>query len=731
MKTRPLCFVCLLIIFLQATLLSMRGGDSLVKIPQSSIFYEGQEKTLLLKGQVYKKTNNSNYQILYLKNNSIEDNRLIVFDKNFTDVPIGNYILIRGRLQFFERPRNPGVFDEPLYYARQDIFGCVWCEEILEVSGEEHALMEWLFQLKNSWKKSLVDCMGEKNGGILAAMILGEKSEMDSEVKELYQNNGISHILAISGLHISFIGLGVYRLIRKTGLRFLPSGMLAMGLLTLYVMMIGVSVSAVRAYVMLLLKIVADITGRVYDMLTAAMLGAAMTVLYQPLYLTDGGFYMSYGAILGIAVLLPALQQCFPCRSKLLSGCHASIAINIMLFPITLWFFYVVPTYSVFLNMLVLPLTGPILGIGILGSILLLVIPSAGGLCLKTCGIALEFYERICRIGNSLPMARLVLGKPAMWKVMLYYTVLLGILFVILYAKKKKWKRMKYRFVWFVLILAIGLMAYRPNGKLEIIMLDVGQGDGICIRGPQGTAYFIDGGSSDESGLGKYCIEPFLESQGIGVLDYAFITHGDSDHYSGIEEMLARQDVGVHIQNLVLPSLYKQDQDLLALARKALAKGVNVLVMHAGECLKEGAFSITCLQPSVNDKELTGNAGSMVLEVQYRAFSMLCTGDVEGEGEELLLKKMKDKDYDVLKVAHHGSRNSTSKQFLESCTPDIAFISAGKDNQYGHPHEELLKRLEYAGCKIYNTQENGAIMLETDGNLYYSIREYVKKGEHR
>jgi len=315
--------------------------------------------------------------------------------------------------------------------------------------------------------------------------------------------------------------------------------------------------------------------------------------------------------------------------------------------------------------------------------------------------------------------------------VMLYYTVLLGILFVILYAKKKKWKRKKYRFVWLVLSLVIGVITYRPTGQLDITMLDVGQGDGIYLRGPKGTTYFIDGGSSDESGLGKYCIEPFLESQGTGELDYVFITHGDSDHYSGIEEMLGRQDVGVHIRNLVLPSLYKQDQDLLTLARTAQASGVQVLMINDGDCLKEGAFSITCLQPSVNDKKLTGNAASMVLEVEYGEFSMLCTGDVEGEGEENLLKKVKGKDYDVLKVAHHGSKNSTSKQFLELCTPDIALISAGRDNPYGHPHEELLKRLEYAGCKIYNTQENGAIMLETDGKLYYSIREYVKKGEHR
>lgn len=731
MKTRPLCCVCLLVIFLQGMLFIAKSEDALVDIPRSSIFYEGQEKTLLIKGQVYKKTNNSNYQILYLKNNSVGDDKLFIYDKSFTDVPIGKYILIRGKLGFFERARNPGGFDEAQYYARQNTFGCVWCEKILEVSGEEYGFMEGLYQFRMAWKRRIVDCIGEKNGGILAAMLLGERSEMDSEMKELYQNNGISHILAISGLHISFIGLGVYRLIRKTGLSYLPAGIFAIGILTLYVMMIGLSVSAVRAYIMLALKIGADITGRVYDMLTAAMLGAAITVLYQPLYLTDGGFYMSYGAIIGICIILPLLKHCFPCRCKLFDAFYASISINILLFPITLWFFYVFPTYSVFLNMLVLPLTGPILALGILGSVLLPWISSVGELCLKICAFILEFYERACRVGNGLPFTRLVLGKPEWWEMLLYYFVLLVIVLFVSYAMKKKWKRIRYRLVWFALSFAIGVMTFHPRGKLEITMLDVGQGDGIYLRSPQGITFFIDGGSSDEYALGKYCMEPFLESQGVGALNYAFITHGDSDHYNGIEEMLTRQEMGVRIETLVLPEYYRSDNDLSALAKKARNAGVTVMAIKAGDYVKEGDFIITCLQPGENEEDLKGNAASMVLEVEYGGFSMLCTGDVEREGEELLLKKVTGTDYDVLKVAHHGSKYSTSERFLKLCTPEIALISAGENNRYGHPHEELLERLRNAACKIYNTQENGAIMLETDGNLYYSIKEYVKKGEHR
>lgn len=716
MKTRTLCVVCLLFILIQSIMLIVKRGDSIVEIPRASIFYEGKEKTLLIKGQVYNKKSNSNYQILYLKNNSVDDNRLLIYDNTFTNIPIGKNIFIRGKTGFFEQARNPGCYDEVLYYARQQIFGSVWCEEILEVSGDSNVLLECLYQVRTSWKKSLVEYLGEKNGGILAAMLLGEKSEMDADVKELYQNNGISHIFAISGLHISFIGLGVYQIIRKTGFNFLSAGMLAMAFLTLYVLMIGFSVSAVRAYIMLFLKIGADITGRVYDMLTAAMLGATLTVIYEPLYLTDGGFYMSYGAILGIAILLPALEQCFPCRRRWFSGCYASIVINLMLFPITLWFFYVFPTYSVFLNMLVLPLTGYVLGFGIFGSILILCIPFAGQICLKVCAFILEFYEWICRFGNKLPLSRLVLGQPKVEEMMLYYVVLIMILFFVANFRKMKHHQKRCRLVWTMLILPILFMIYRPQGKLDVTMLDVGQGDGIYLCGPKGTTFFIDGGSSDEKSLGKYCIEPFLESQGAGTLDYVFVTHGDSDHYSGVLEMIGRQEVGIRIKNLVLPCNYASDKNLKMLEENAKQAGVEVLVISTGDYLQEGAFTITCLQPSGYDDELNGNAGSMVLEATYGKFSMLFTGDVEGNGEDCLLGKIKNKDYDVLKVAHHGSKYSTSERFLKLCTPDIALISAGENNSYGHPHEELLGRLEDAGCKIYNTQKNGAIMLQTDGN---------------
>ena len=247
-------------------------------------------------------------------------------------------------------------------------------------------------------------------------------------------------------------------------------------------------------------------------------------------------------------------------------------------------------------------------------------------------------------------------------------------------------------------------------------MLDVGQGDSIFLRGPKGVTYLIDGGSSDVKEVGKYRLEPFLKSQGVGVLDYVFVSHGDGDHYSGILEMLERQTVGVKIKNLIFPSNYVRDEKLLSLVNVAKKNGITTLVIKAEDKLIEEGLSIRCLQPSSTENELKGNAGSMVLEVVFGEFTMLCTGDIEGEGEEALVDKLERDKYDILKVAHHGSKNSTSETLLEKIRPKIALISAGQDNSYGHPHEEVLQRLQEVKSQILCTQENGAITLNVDGN---------------
>ena len=210
--------------------------------------------------------------------------------------------------------------------------------------------------------------------------------------------------------------------------------------------------------------------------------------------------------------------------------------------------------------------------------------------------------------------------------------------------------------------------SHSTEGEIQVTMLDVGQGDGIFVRGPYGGTYFIDGGSSDVKSVGEYRIEPFLLSAGTKQLDYVFLSHGDADHMSGIEELLNRQDIGVRIRTLVLPPPGDQDENLCRIAKLARETGTRVVFLYVGQRIRERAnveddrekgMEIVCLAPDGAVSAAGDNASSMVLHLRYGTFDMLFTGDLEGAGEEALVRRQILPSCDVLKVAHHGSKYSS------------------------------------------------------------------------
>jgi len=216
---------------------------------------------------------------------------------------------------------------------------------------------------------------------------------------------------------------------------------------------------------------------------------------------------------------------------------------------------------------------------------------------------------------------------------------------------------------------------------------------------PGGKNCLIDGGSSDVSSVGAYRIEPYLLYCGIRNIDYAFVSHGDEDHISGIRELLQDQKLGIGIRTLVLPAEKYWD-----------------------EKLKEQKMSLRCIGPEMVLSE-SGNAASMVLQAEYGNFSMLLTGDVEGAGEKQLVKSGRLGKCRILKAAHHGSKNSGTEEFLDAVEPQIVLISAGRGNRYGHPHEETLERLKSRNCQVYSTQQCGAVTIQSDGKKLFFSRK--------
>ena len=453
-----------------------------------------------------------------------------------------------------------------------------------------------------------MEAAGEKDGGILAAMILGDRRGMDPETKELYQVNGIAHILSISGLHLSFIGIGAYQFLRRRTGSFLAGGMLGIAFLLLYIVMIGPGVvcccvcAVLRSLVMFLVRVGADMAGRVCDMFTSLALAAAVVIFWQPLAYYDGGFQMSFGAILGMWIMgemtrRPPGEQGGRRTGKrwlpyrLGEAVKSSLGVQMILFPVTLYHYFEFPLYSVLLNLLVIPLMSALLLLGMLGSLLYLAVEPAGGALIWACSRILDLYEISCRAALALPGSRLVTGRPGLAAIWFYYGALVVTLLLLLWMRRKKEtegaapRRPAARAFAPVLTgILVLLFAGRAEvwGYLEVTMLDVGQGDCLFLRARGRDMHPGGWGQQRHGPGGRYRIEPFLKAEGVGELSYVFVTHGDSDHLNGVTELLGRQDTGVEIGCLVVPPRELWDGELAEVLDAADAAGVPVRTMGRG-----------------------------------------------------------------------------------------------------------------------------------------------------
>ena len=758
MRKRPLCLICVLFLVIQAARVCFIGAETREVSALEKVLDTGCAVTV--KGTVSGIEEKEKVTAFFLKDAAVslscqkfrEPNLMVYVRPDQTEkekkedhlkesgvgVRLGNQVQISGEASLFDEARNPGNFDQRAYYARQDIHMLVWADDMKLLSDETYRVREFLSRVRSSWKELLIKHLGEYYGGTMSAVLLGEKSGLDDEMKKLYQKNGIGHLLAISGLHMSFIGMGIYSLLRKTGLGFILAGCMGGAVLILYTLMIGAGVSSLRALIMFLVRIGADVTGRDYDLPTSLSISAAILCARQPLYLTDAGFLLSFGAILGIILLGPVFEEMTGSAGtksrilkSILGSLAVSLAVNVMLLGPVLYFYFEVPPYSVLLNLLVIPLMPVAMGAGVIGSAAAVVWELPGSVVLKLCKAVLWGYDSVCSAASALPGSRFVSGRPGLAWLIAYYAVL-GLLCIIFCFLKQRQEQREERgtederkdsvrlflrvpggclLIFAVFMAVFCRMGYHAGDGVQVTVLDVGQGDSIHIRGESGE-YLVDGGSSDVSSVGTYRIEPYLLSNAADTLNYVFVTHGDEDHISGIVELLEGQKLGVHIKTLVLPPEEYCEEKLLGLTRTAEKNGTRVVTMSAGDALEEG---ITCLGPEKGAGISPGNEASLVLSLTYGNFDMLLTGDVEGKGEDALVESGRLRKYDVLKAAHHGSKNSSLEPFLETVKPSVTLISAGVDNRYGHPHEETLKRLEAAGSRVYSTQENGAVRIWTDG----------------
>lgn len=755
MKRRPMCLVCLLLML--GMYVAELAGFPLIRgnpLPDSVQTYLEEHPDTVICGEVqrcqaaeYTLSVYLNQVYLMFQSEQIPIENVRVFlktkekEENF---PVGTQLEVSGKLERTAEPRNPGEFDARQYYACQKIYYFMKNGVVQKKSSAYSVYGQFMYRIKQRMKEILNEIAGE-DAGVFQAMILGEKENLEEELKIRYQMAGIIHILAISGVHISVLGMGLFRMLKKLGAGNILAGMVSLGVLLQYGILTGGSASAMRAVVMFLLTVGGVMLGRSYDLLTALAVSAVVLLIDTPAYLNSSSFLLSFGAVVGLGCVAPILYVIFGIeKNKLMKSLLSSVAVQLVTLPILMRMSGEVSLTGVFLNLFVLPTAGTVLGCGILGIAVGLFSLGLAKWCILPGKVLLVMYEKCCVLAAKLPFCTWIGGAPEIWQCVLYYGLLLaGMLLMwkicegirkkklaqLSVREEKSGKPMEFRkkrgisasVCAVCIVLGIWILGRHPCGKVKITCLDVGQGDCIEVAFPEGQHILIDGGSSSKKKTAQYQILPYLKNQRISVVDAIMISHTDEDHISGVTElleMIEKNLTTIRVCSLILPDWEEQNTGYRTLVQKAQKIGISVLKSREGKMIHFGDVKIEFLTPFRDADGKDPNEDGMVLELSYGKFRGLFTGDIGEATEKSLLEELEDVSF--LKVGHHGSRYSTCQEFLDVIKPETAVISCSKTNTYGHPAEETVQRLKESGAEVFYTMQNGAVFITTDGQRIWT-----------
>lgn len=672
----------------------------------------------------------------------------------------GDWILCTGKLKVIEAPTNPGQFDSKTYYNSLGIRYQFFGEELVRKRETPLSFYRLAGLAREKIDAAYQKILSVEDYGLLKAMFLGDKTDLSREQKDLYQDSGAAHLLAVSGLHVSIVGGLLFRALRKKGCSYAFSCAAGSVVLVFYAAMTGFGNSVFRAAIMFLCFMLSQYFGAEYDLISSMSLAGIIMLLDSPWRLLESGCILSFTAIFSIGMILPCAKGFeekrrkkkltageFPIEKKWQKTIRQAFFVNLILSmaitPLLLRFYYQWSPYSVFINLIVIPAMSPLLLSAVAGGVFGIFSQLAGFCGCIPAVVLLRGFEGLFHLVSTIPGSVVVTGCPPWWEIGLIYVLELCF-FLFWYYR-----------LWsggliLVLILVAGTF-FRPVASLKITMLDVGQGECIFLQMPTGQTMLIDGGSTSKKHIADSIILPALKYYGTDHLDYAIITHTDEDHISGIRELLEEK---YPVKNVIFPDVVSVDteekvifeskdsiktvnganlenQDTVVTTKDIIndveKKKYSITKMHQGDRIRFGQVTISCLHPQKGWKQEDVNSGSLVLQLSYKDFTMLFTGDLNGEQEPLLnTSTLPITPIDILKTAHHGSKNSTTEAFLKTFRPKTAILSAGKNNLYGHPHKETVKRLQKSGADIYGTLWGGAIIIESNGQKY-EINYFAKE----
>ena len=625
---------------------------------------------------------------------------------------IGNIAEIDKKPKVLRSADNPGCFDYRLYMRSLGISSAYKAEgiSIVDKGGEPI----WVFRRHLLHCRELfIDCFDEETGGFLKGVIFGDKSEIDEEVLKEFNMNSSGHILAVSGLHIGFL----YALLKlmSGNKKTWPASLMIISLLIIYGEMTLWNASTIRAVIVMSINLLSVNIRRKFDLLSSLAAAALVILMFRPYMLFNTGFQMSFAAMCSIALLGRRLAGI--CGKVL----GAAFAVQIGTIPLIAMSFHRINLLAFAINIPIIMLSSVLVPISILG---LMIYAFTGQLPALLVAIIELFCDSVIMVNHNFSFdgyySELVPGVSALIVIIIYGAIaLISSEWTRINLVRKDYNSIS-RFLALMLIplVSAGFSLFDAFSDDEIVFIAVEQGDAVHIRSGNKDV-LIDGGGSDYSNVGERILMPYLLSQGADNLDICFVTHLHMDHYKGITELGEEYP----IRTLAIPSDYKDTRggEDTTTERLVYIDGESDVVINEDLSiraiwpLKRNQVSIAADDP---------NEHNMVYMINYKGVKIMVTGDLLADDEEKMLRHYRGGDAlncDILKVAHHGSKSSSTEEFLDATSPEIAVIQVGRNNLYGHPHAEILERLKERGIKVYRTDTDGAVGIDIYKNKRIKI----------
>ena len=731
----------------------------------------------------------------------------------------GDRVVFRGKFMELSPAMNEGEFSFLQYCKGEDIEAFFLANKGEVHESDSSPFLKLLYKLKQQASRDLEKLYPEEQSAFLKSLFLGEKSALSKNERNLYQEAGIAHILAVSGLHLSLVGATCFMLLRLLGMELSPASILSSFFVFSFALFTGASGSTLRAMLMFFVYFLGKNLGRGQDRISSLSLSLLLLLFLQPLFLYSVGFQCSFYSLFLLLLLsirdgkerrkalskkwertkrkkgFAELLWLLPKRIK--EGGKELFLFYLGLFPLFSFLQSSLPLYAPLLNLLLLPLLPLIFLLGVL-SILFSHLPSLFFPLVKLLSQSLSFllslfHSLIC-FSLQLPYSSLLLGKLSLHALFLYIFLFYILFLFPLQSKirrrqieKKENERQRNLSSPYIPLYAIKKICHfknilsllflcsipfflpSPPKDLEITAIYVGQGDGFLIR-KGNFVMTIDNGSSSDKNFPENTLLPYCKAKRIHRIQYALITHSDIDHTSGIQAILeegstenTRSDINkLQIENLILPVQAKDDHRYDLLKRLAGRHGARLFYWKNGNSIeydkknhsfsvmrpssdmlppsgtapssdilppsdtapfeKSAFLSLRCYYPLIDAPMEEANAHSLGCVLQYGDFSMVFTGDMPKEAEEAMLSAIKKEgqspSVDIVKLAHHGSKTSSSPIFLSETKGKFALFSYGKNNRYGHPHKSTLEKCSYFQLIPLETAKLGEIQIKTDGKKY-------------